>query len=79
MSDDDELVERVARAIWNRRRESAAGMGIDLEEWGDGGIPRANDVFEEACAAIDVVRAYGEELMERHGITVGLPDGTKPL
>jgi hypothetical protein len=51
-----EMIERVARAIWERRRGAAAIAGIDLEEWGDGGIPRANHIFEEARAAIEAMR-----------------------
>lgn len=50
------MIERVARAIWDQRRASAAALGIDLEEWGDGGIPRANKVYEEASAAIKSMR-----------------------
>lgn len=51
-----EMIEKVARAIWDRRRASAAELGIELEEWGDGGIPRANKVFEEARAALEAMR-----------------------
>lgn len=45
-------VDRVACAIWNDRVQRCALLGIVLEPWGDGTIPRANGVFEEAIAAI---------------------------
>lgn len=49
-----EITERVARRIWEKRRELAKTLhGIDLEEWGDGSIPRANHIFEEASVAIE--------------------------
>ncbi len=52
-----EDVERVARAIWLKRRELARRFhGIELETWGDGGVPRANHIFEEAQAAIEAMR-----------------------
>jgi hypothetical protein len=51
-----ETVEIVAKAIWEKRRELAKRChGIDLEAWGDGSIPRANHVFEEAQAAIEAM------------------------
>jgi hypothetical protein len=49
----DEEVEYVARAIWAQRRNFSSLNGINLEEWSDGSIPRANGIFEEARAAID--------------------------
>lgn len=49
-------VERVARAIWEQRRKHAREQnGIDLEEWGDGSIPRANGVMDEASAAMEAM------------------------
>jgi len=51
------MVERVARSIWEKRRMLAMDVhGIQLEEWGDGSVPRANHVFEEAQAAIAGMR-----------------------
>jgi len=50
-----DLVEQVARAIWEKRRECAKLHGIDLEDWGDGSFPRANHVLEEAKVAIDLL------------------------
>jgi hypothetical protein len=52
-----ETVEMVAKAIWEKRRELAKRHhGIELEEWDDGSIPRANHIFEEASAAIEATR-----------------------
>ncbi len=52
-----ELKERVARAIWARRRAFAMlENGIELEPWGDGRIPEANGVIFEAMAAIEVIK-----------------------
>jgi len=50
-----DTTERVARAIWDKRRECAKRHGIDLEEWGDGRFPTANHVLEEANVAIDLL------------------------
>jgi hypothetical protein len=76
----DKLTGRVAKAIWKVRRQQCKDLrGIELEPWGDGSIPRANHVFEEAAAAIAVVEAYGNELIDRFSITVGLPNNKKTL
>lgn len=51
------MIERVARGIWEKRRLMAMeAHGIELEGWGDGSIPRANHIFEEARAAIEAMR-----------------------
>jgi cell division septal protein FtsQ len=55
------LTERVARAIWERRRAfSLLEHNIPLEPWGDGSIPQANGVVFEAMAAIDAVKQSDE-------------------
>lgn len=53
-----EMVERVARAMWEERRRHAKSldMDLDLEEWGDGSIPKANNIIGEARAAIKAMR-----------------------
>lgn len=52
-----DMIERVARAIWDERRLVAMNEhGIELEIWGDGSVPRANHVFDEARAAIKSMR-----------------------
>jgi hypothetical protein len=56
-----DLKERVARAIWERRRAfSMLEYGIELEPWGDGRIPEANGVIFEAMAAIEAVKQSDE-------------------
>lgn len=49
-------VERIARLVWDHRRAKAAERGIELEEWGDGTIPKANFVLEEARLAIEAMK-----------------------
>lgn len=51
-----DMVEKVARAMWDERRNDAARHGIELEEWGDGAVPQANNIFGEARAAIEAMR-----------------------
>jgi hypothetical protein len=56
---DFEFVEksaRVAKAMWEARRQFAQSKGIELEEWGDGKIPVANGIYQEAYAAIDAMQ-----------------------
>lgn len=48
-------VEKVARAIWEQRRRYSAERGVDLDEWGDGSIPRDCGVFAEARVAIEAL------------------------
>lgn len=57
-----EMIERVARAMWEVRRTKAKLASIDLEEWGDGSIPEANYILEEACSAIRVMREPTESM-----------------
>lgn len=48
-----EIQTCVARGIWERRRQFIKQtMGRDLEEWGNGEIPRSNGIMGEAEAAI---------------------------
>lgn len=59
-----EMVERVARAIWERRREKYHTDYPDmrqLDEWGDGSVPRANGVEDEARSAIEAMRVPTRE------------------
>jgi hypothetical protein len=63
-----DMVERVARAIWERRRESARSRGIMLEAWGErgpfrGDVPILNDILGEACAAIEAMREPTEAMV----------------
>jgi hypothetical protein len=51
-------IDKVARAIWADRVQRAAFQGIDLEPWGDGKIPVANGIYEEAIAAIKAMQDY---------------------
>lgn len=44
--------EAVARSMWAARVRWAAMQGIVLEPWGDGSIPRASGIMEEAEAAL---------------------------
>lgn len=54
-----DMLERVARAMWEQRRryvqETMPDVG-PLEEWGDGSVPRSNGVFEEAREAVEAMR-----------------------
>lgn len=50
-------LDKAARAIWNDRVQRNALLGVDLEPWGDGSIPRANGIFEEALAALQAARS----------------------
>lgn len=50
-----EIQTCVARAIWERRRMFIKlKLGQELEEWGNGEIPRSNGIMNEAEAAIMV-------------------------
>lgn len=51
-----EMIEQVAKAMWDARRAYANDHGIFLEFWGDGSIPRANGIMDEARAAIEAMR-----------------------
>ena len=51
----DEQTEYVAKAIWVQRVKWARASGIELEEWGNGDVPRMNGIFAEARAAIEAM------------------------
>jgi hypothetical protein len=51
-----EMIERVAKAMWDARRANANNNGVELEFWGDGSIPKANGIMDEARAAIEAMR-----------------------
>ena len=55
MISEEQIIELIAKSIWGKRREHVARSGVDLEEWGDGKIPRLNGIFEEAKAAYDTI------------------------
>lgn len=53
------MIELVAMAMWEARRVCTRKLGLaefDLEGWGDGSVPRANGIMEEAHAAIEAMR-----------------------
>jgi hypothetical protein len=54
------VLESVARAMWEQRRRAAKIVDIDLEEWGDGSVPAANGVMDEARVAIEAMRLPDE-------------------
>jgi hypothetical protein len=58
-----EMLEQVARAMWDQRRKWAGNVPIELEEWGDGSIPKANGIMEEARAALAVIEEAGYEMV----------------
>jgi hypothetical protein len=60
----NEIVERVAKAMWDVRRAHANNAGIFLEFWGDGTIPRANGIMEEARAAIEAIESGGYRIIK---------------
>jgi hypothetical protein len=60
----ESMIERVAMAIWEERRQRALRDGIDLEMWGDGTIPRANGIMEEASEAVRALREPTEEMVD---------------
>lgn len=62
MADKMTMVEKMARAMWAQRRKFAGSVPIELEDWGDGSIPKANGIFEEAQAAIEAMREPTEEM-----------------
>lgn len=67
------MVEKVARAMWAQRRKFAGLVPIKLEDWGDGTIPLANGIFEEAVAAIEAMREPTDE-MRRSATSQGYID-----
>lgn len=56
-------IEQVAREMWEVRRQKAGLVQIELEEWGDGSIPRANHIMDEARAAIEAMREPTMEML----------------
>ena len=57
-------VEEVARAIWQARRDFVRkDQNWDLEEWGDGTIPKLNGVMDEAEAAIKAMQSPTEAMV----------------
>lgn len=61
------MVERVARAMWEDRQRFVKSIDPnlpDLEEWGDGTIPKSNNVIGEARAAIAAMREPTAEMVK---------------
>ncbi len=52
-------LEQIARAMWEQRSIFFAAQGIDLDGWGNGSIPTANGIMEEARAAVEAMREPG--------------------
>lgn len=70
------MVERVARRIWDRRRALVALAYpelLPLEPWGDGTIPKANWIMEEAQAAIEAMREPTDAMSHAPTQTGGEP------
>lgn len=63
----ESMVERVAKAMWEKRREiSRLDYEIELDEWGDGTVPAGCGVLDEARAAIEAMREPTEQMRD-HG------------
>lgn len=56
--------------MWEERRRHARNMGIELEEWGDGSIPKANNIMGEARAMLAAMREPTEAMMQCRGINL---------
>jgi hypothetical protein len=69
-------IEAVARAMWERRRTFASEQRITLEAWGDGSVPRANGVMEEARAAIEAIREPTEDMADCAHLSESLASDT---
>lgn len=41
--------------MWEERRRHAKSLEIELEEWGDGSIPKANNIMGEARAMLNAM------------------------
>jgi hypothetical protein len=55
----------MAFAIWEKRRELAMSKhGIELEAWGDGSLPSANGVYEEASAALAAMEQPSQKMID---------------
>lgn len=61
-----DTVDRVARAMWEVRRANAGLVPVSLEEWGDGSIPKANGILDEARAAIEAMRPEFEMIQSAY-------------
>lgn len=59
-----DMIETVARAKWEARREFARKAGVELEPWGDGSFPLANGILEETRAAIEAMSSGWVELKD---------------
>lgn len=69
---ESEMIERAARAAWEKRREMAKrNMNIDVEPFGDGTIPRANGIFDEVIAIFEAIREPTEAMKEAGDNAVG--------
>jgi hypothetical protein len=62
-----EMIERVARAMWEVRRQKAGLVPVELEPWGDGSIPRANHIMDEARAALEAMLEEASDLADLGG------------
>jgi hypothetical protein len=58
-----EMIEKVAKAMWDARRGHANNSGVFLEFWGDGSIPKKNGILDEARAAIAAMREPTEMML----------------
>jgi hypothetical protein len=59
-----EVVERVARAMWAHRQRWALSNGLALDDWGDGTVPNANGIMDEAKDAVSAMRICTPEMLE---------------
>jgi hypothetical protein len=73
-----EFIDRLAHAIWDVRRAKAAEQSIELEEWGDGSIPRANHVFDEVRAVLAAMEQPSQKMIDA-GEAVRAYDGLEEL
>jgi hypothetical protein len=62
------MIERVAKAMWDARRANANNNEVELEFWGDGSIPKANGIMDEARAAIEAMREPTEAMVGIHSL-----------
>lgn len=60
-----EMIEQVAKAMWDVRRAHANNAGIELEFWDDGTIPKANGIMDEARAALEAMREPTKAMIAR--------------
>lgn len=60
------MLERMARAMWEQRRKKTAEdypTLPPLEAWGDGSVPKANGIMEEARAGLEATREATESML----------------